>query len=258
MDKKLAIYFDSDNVSADYVDFVFGKLKSTDIIVKRAFRDWSKPSNWNKDLLEKYAIKPEQIFSCAKAKNATDIAITIAVLDEINKGIVSGIVIVSSDSDFSALIDRIRANGLEAIGFGENKTLLKLRNAYNEFIELPQKNIDENKSNDKSKANQSTQTKTATPKTPAKPKATATKTTNDTLDKEKLAIVTKAFKVCAEDGWCDIGKLGTYFKNNNIDSKIFGSSLKKFFKKYPKNFELQEKEGKKSNSKKRPFVKLKK
>lgn len=221
MDKKLAIYFDGDNVSADYVEFVFSKLKGTDIIVKRAFRDWSKTSNWSKDLLEKYAIKPEQIFSCAKAKNATDIAITIAVLDEINKGIVSGIVIVSSDSDFSALIDRIRTNGLEAIGFGENKTLLKLRNAYNKFIELPQKD-----------------------KIP--------------INKEKLAIITKAFKVCAEDGWCDIGKLGIYFKDNNIDSKIFGSSLKKFFKKYPKNFELQEKEGKKSNSKKCPFVKLKK
>lgn len=221
MDKKLAIYFDGDNISADYVEFVFSKLKGTDIIVKRAFRDWSKTSNWSKDLLEKYAIKPEQIFSCAKAKNATDIAITIAVLDEINKGIVSGIVIVSSDSDFSALIDRIRANGLEAIGFGENKTLPKLRNAYNKFIELPQKD-----------------------KIP--------------INKEKLAIITKAFKVCAEDGWCDIGKLGIYFKDNNIDSKIFGSSLKKFFKKYPKNFELQEKEGKKSNSKKRPFVKLKK
>lgn len=222
MDKKLAIYFDGDNVSADYVEFVFSKLKGTDIIVKRAFRDWSKTSNWSKDLLEKYAIKPEQIFSCAKAKNATDIAITIAVLDEINKGIVSGIVIVSSDSDFSALIDRIRTNGLEAIGFGENKTLPKLRNAYNKFIELPQKD-----------------------KIPS-------------IDKEKLAIITKAFKVCAEDGWCDIGKLGTYFKDNNIDSKIFGSSLKKFFKKYPKNFELQEKEGKKSNNKKCPFVKLKK
>lgn len=221
MDKKLAIYFDGDNVSADYVEFVFSKLKGTDIIVKRAFRDWSKTSNWSKDLLEKYAIKPEQIFSCAKAKNATDIAITIAVLDEINKGIISGIVIVSSDSDFSALIDRIRANGLEAIGFGENKTLPKLRNAYNKFIELPQKD-----------------------KIP--------------INKEKLAIITKAFKVCVEDGWCDIGKLGIYFKDNNIDSKIFGSSLKKFFKKYPKNFELQEKEGKKSNSKKRPFVKLKK
>lgn len=221
MDKKLAIYFDGDNISADYVEFVFSKLKGTDIIVKRAFRDWSKTSNWSKDLLEKYAIKPEQIFSCAKAKNATDIAITIAVLDEINKGIVSGIVIVSSDSDFSALIDRIRANGLEAIGFGENKTLPKLRNAYNKFIELPQKD-----------------------KIP--------------INKEKLAIITKAFKVCAEDGWCDIGKLGIYFKDNNIDSKIFGSSLKKFFKKYPKNFELQEKEGKKSNSKKCPFVKLKK
>lgn len=223
MDKKLAIYFDSDNVSADYVDFVFSKLKGTDIIIKRAFRDWSKSSNWSKDLLEKYAIKPEQIFSCAKAKNATDIAITIAVIDEINKGAVNGIVIVSSDSDFSVLIDRIRANGLEAIGFGENKTLPKLRNAYNKFIELQQKD-----------------------KIPP-------------IDKEKLAIITKAFKAeCDTDGWCDMGKLGTYFKNNNIDSKIFGSSLKKFFKKYPKNFELQEKADKKSNSKKCPFVKLKK
>ena len=222
MDKKLAIYFDSDNVSADYVDFVFSKLKGTDIIIKRAFRDWSKSSNWSKDLLEKYAIKPEQIFSCAKAKNATDIAITIAVIDEINKGAVNGIVIVSSDSDFSALIDRIRANGLEAIGFGKDKTLPRLRNAYNKFIELPQKD-----------------------KIP--------------IDKEKLAIITKAFKAeCDTDGWCDISKLGNYLKNNDIDSKIFGSSLKKFFKKYPKNFELQEKVDKKSNSKKCPFVKLKK
>lgn len=257
MDKKLAIYFDGDNVSGDYVDFVFSKLKDTDIIIKRAFRDWSKSSNWSKELLEKYAIKPEQIFSCAKAKNAADIAITIAVIDEINKSTVNGIVIVSSDSDFSALIDRIRANGLEAIGFGNDKTLPRLRNAYNKFIELPQKDTNKNES----KTNKAIQTKTSAPKTLTKPKVTATKiqTPDDVLDKEKLAIITKAFKAeCDTEGWCDIGKLGTYFKNNDIDSKIFGSSLKKFFNKYPKNFELQEKMGKKSNSKKRPFVRLKK
>ena len=234
MGKKIAVFFDSDNVSADYVDFVFDELsklnKDGTNIIKRAFRDWSKPSNWSKDLLDKYAISPIQVFSCAKSKNATDIAIVIAIIDEINRGIIDGVAIVSSDSDFSALADRIRASGLEAIGFGRSESLPRLKNAYDLFVELPQK--------DKS-TNENTIDKDKLP-----------------LDKDKIDILTKAFKeVGDKNGWCDIGKIGVYFKDNGIDSKIFGRSLKKFFEKYPKHFEVAEKSIKDS-TKKRPFVKF--
>lgn len=55
-------------------------------------------------------------------KNCADIAMTIAAMDLMRDGIVRGICIVSSDSDFAPLARRLKAGNLVVHGFGESKT----------------------------------------------------------------------------------------------------------------------------------------
>ena len=51
-----------------------------------------------------------------------------------HKGKLDGFCLVSSDSDFTRLAQRLRENGLEVYGFGERKTPESFRNACNRFI----------------------------------------------------------------------------------------------------------------------------
>lgn len=69
-----------------------------------------------------------------KGKNASDIGLVIDAMDILHTGRFDGFVIVSSDSDFTALANRIREQGLEVIGIGEDKTPESLRNVCNRFV----------------------------------------------------------------------------------------------------------------------------
>lgn len=66
-------------------------------------------------------------------KNSADIAMTIAAMDLMREGVVRGICLVSSDSDFAPLARRIRAANLSAHGFGEAKTREGFRRACSTF-----------------------------------------------------------------------------------------------------------------------------
>ena len=66
-------------------------------------------------------------------KNSADIAMTIAAMDLMRDGVVRGICLVSSDSDFAPLARRIRAGNLSAHGFGEAKTREGFRRACSTF-----------------------------------------------------------------------------------------------------------------------------
>jgi hypothetical protein len=66
-------------------------------------------------------------------KNSADIAMTIAAMDLMRDGVVRGICLVSSDSDFAPLARRIRAANLVVHGFGETKTREGFRRACSTF-----------------------------------------------------------------------------------------------------------------------------
>ena len=52
-------------------------------------------------------------------------------------------VIVSSDSDYTSLVQKIREKGKQALGFGELKTIKSYVNSFNEFFYLNVKEEDE-------------------------------------------------------------------------------------------------------------------
>ena len=55
-------------------------------------------------------------------KNASDIAMVIDAMDLLHSGRLDGFCLVSSDSDFTRLASRLREQGADVYGFGEQKT----------------------------------------------------------------------------------------------------------------------------------------
>jgi uncharacterized LabA/DUF88 family protein len=85
-------------------------------------------------MLSKHAIIPQQQFAYVTGKNASDIALVIDAMDLLHSGRFDGFCLVSSDSDFTRLAARIREQGVDVYGFGEQKTPESFRQACRRFI----------------------------------------------------------------------------------------------------------------------------
>ena len=149
-DKKIAVFFDCENISSKYLDEIFFELaKSGEVMIRQAYKDWS--SNQSKSWSEKipmFAIKPIHSNSNVSSKNVSDFQIVIDVMNTMHYSNINTIVLVSSDSDFTSLAIEIKSKGFEVIGFGEKKTPDSLINAYSTFFELPITKVDALKDED--------------------------------------------------------------------------------------------------------------
>lgn len=133
-----ALLIDADNVSAKYIKPILTELsKYGNITYKRIYGDWTSTqhSSWKDELL-KNSIMPIQQFSYTQGKNATDSAMIIDAMDILYTNDVDGFCIVSSDSDFTRLVSRLRESGKMVIGMGENKTPEPFRKACDKFTIL--------------------------------------------------------------------------------------------------------------------------
>jgi uncharacterized protein (TIGR00288 family) len=137
-DKNIALLIDADNASPDHLDqvlLVLGELGT--INVRRAYGNWAKPSlkGWEK-LTGLHSIIPTQQFDVAKGKGATDMRLIIDAMDLLYRGKIDGFGIMSSDSDFAPLAQRIREEGQEVWGFGTAKTPGPFRQACSRFFDI--------------------------------------------------------------------------------------------------------------------------
>lgn len=134
--KRLAVLIDADNASAKIAEGLFEEIaKLGEASVRRIYGDFSSPQSkpWS-DVLTRYAILPQQQFAYVKGKNASDIALVIDAMDLLHSGRFSGFCLVSSDSDFTRLASRIREEGVDVYGFGEQKTPESFKQACRRFI----------------------------------------------------------------------------------------------------------------------------
>jgi uncharacterized protein (TIGR00288 family) len=134
----IALLIDADNASPEHLDevlLVLGELGT--INVRRAYGNWAKSSlkGWG-NLTGIHSIVPMQQFDVAKGKSATDMRMTIDAMDLLYRGHVDGFGIMSSDSDFLPLAQRIREEGLPVYGFGTTKTPLGFRQACTRFFDV--------------------------------------------------------------------------------------------------------------------------
>ena len=133
---RLAVLIDADNTSPRIAAGLFEEVaKMGEASVRRIYGDFSSTrlKSWS-DLLNKYAIVPQQNFAYTTGKNASDIALVIDAMDLLYSGRFDGFCLVSSDSDFTRLAARIREQGVDVFGFGAQKTPESFRQACRRFI----------------------------------------------------------------------------------------------------------------------------
>ncbi|NWK96571.1 hypothetical protein DM806_13045 [Sphingobium lactosutens] len=134
----IALLIDADNASAAHFDSVMTVLAELGTVnIRRAYGNWSKATlkAWAA-LSITQAIEPQQQFDLTKGKNATDMKMTIDAMDLLASGRVDGFGLMSSDSDFTPLVTRIRQDGIPVYGFGTANTPEGFRRACTRFIDV--------------------------------------------------------------------------------------------------------------------------
>jgi uncharacterized LabA/DUF88 family protein len=201
---RLAVLIDADNASAKIADGLFEEIaKLGEASVRRIYGDFSSARSkaWA-DVLSKHAIIPQQQFAYTSGKNASDITLVIDAMDLLHSGRFDGFCLVSSDSDFTRLAARIREQGVDVFGFGEQKTPESFRQACRRFVYtenlLPGAAADEQDS---------------APKKSLQPPSAAT------------PIIRKIIaQMESEDGWVPLGAVGNQLANlaSDFDPRTYG------------------------------------
>ena len=204
--KSLAVLIDADNTSARYAQAIFEEIVTLgEANVRRIFGDFSSSrlAGWD-GAIKSLAILQNQQRSNTTGKNAADIALVIDAMDLMHKGKLDGFCLVSSDSDFTRLAQRLREDGLQVYGFGERKTPEAFRNACTRFIYV--ENLVEAVAE---KGGASSTTAAAAEKQPPS---------------KAVKIVVKAMEGADDDGWVDLGSVGKliYGAAPDFDPRTYG------------------------------------
>ena len=134
-ERRFAVLIDADNVSPKYIKYILDEVSDIGIATyKRIYGDWTDNEKraWKNVLLD-WSVNPIQQYSYTTGKNATDSAMIIDAMDILYSGNVDGFCLVSSDSDFTKLAQRLREAGMFVMGIGEQKTPKPFRAACDTF-----------------------------------------------------------------------------------------------------------------------------
>lgn len=201
-----AVLIDADNIPAKYAEPILKEITSFgEPALRRVYGDWSsgRLSNWSK-VVRDLGLVAHQESANTVGKNASDIGLVIDAMDILHTGRFDGFVLVSSDSDFTALANRVRENGLDVIGIGEKKAPESLRNVCNRFI-LIENIVDE----------------------PIQPKAadSGRAPAGKVAPTEAVPLILRAMdKIPQDDEWYALGQLGQYItaENPDFDTRTYG------------------------------------
>ena len=203
--RRIALLIDCDNVSHNSIEGVLEELAKYGMVnVRHAHGDWNSPSlsGWiNK--LHPHAIRPMQQFAYTKGKNATDSAMIIDAMDLLYSKTIDAFALMTSDSDFTPLVMRILESGLPVYGFGEKKTPQPFVDACSPFI------FTENLVS-------TAEDKADSPQQPVK-KSKKELRKDTTLVK---LLRTAVEQTSDDDGWAELGRVGSYISNNSSFSSI--------------------------------------
>ena len=135
---RLAVLIDADNVPAKHAPAILhAATQIGDPAVRRVYGDWSNQRlrHW-RDHVRDLGLSAHQEDAHTTGKNSADIGLVIDAMDLLHAGHFDGFVLVSSDSDFTALANRLREAGRKVYGMGETKTPRALRQVCNRFVQI--------------------------------------------------------------------------------------------------------------------------
>ena len=134
----LAVLIDGENASPRHARAVFEAAEALgEATVRRIYGDFSnrRLGCWNAAIRE-HSIVPCHQPTHVRGKNAADMALALDAMDLMYGQGLEGIALMSSDSDFTRLAQRLREGGIAVYGFGESKTPRAFRAACHRFDTL--------------------------------------------------------------------------------------------------------------------------
>ena len=231
-DARLAVLIDTDNASVSHLEALLSEIATLGTAsVRRAYGDWTRPqlNSW-KNVLLNYSIQPIQQFSYTTGKNATDSSLIIDAMDLLYTERFDGFCLVSSDSDFTRLAQRIREQGLLVYGFGRSTTPKAFVQACDHFTYL--EFFEANKAPLAMDFYDSADMLFSTDANQMKPVDVA-------ITLVKLAIATMA----DDQGWANIAPVKNYLLKvePDFDARLFNfNKFSDFLRAYPRYFQVQE------------------
>ena len=244
--------------------------------VRRIYGDFSKPNllPWKQKSLE-FSFRSVNAFSYTSGKGSSDAVMIIEAMDLLYRNSnLDGFVLVSSDSDFTPLAQRLREAGKHVIGFGQRQTPIPFATACERFIyteKLRDAEIHQNsppsvtqpKSSLTKRASLTKKTNEAQnlltdttkvkkivgnpPSAAHKPKSSPAKKTTSTMNttKEEFALSAESMKALKKalddagdkDGWVSLSLLGQILSVEDRNSIC--RKLSTFFVQHSQYFELR-------------------
>ena len=251
--RRLAVLIDADNAQQAVIEGLLAEIAKYGVAsVKRIYGDFTstRMTQWKQALL-KHSINPVQQFAYTSGKNATDSSLIIDAMDLLYTQRFDGFCLVSSDSDFTRLAQRLREEGLLVYGFGEKKTPDAFVQACDKFVytevlrtEAPPRTA--------AKPAGAAPVKKAAKSAPQKPAAVAAPVapTAPAEGKDKageplpIALIRQAIEEASdENGWAFLGSVGSYLNKirPDFDPRLYGHrKLSDLLKHQPRHFAIEE------------------
>jgi hypothetical protein len=236
----LAVLIDADNAQPAIIEGLLAEVAKYGVAsVKRIYGDFTSPqqTQWKKALL-KHSIQPVQQFAYTSGKNATDSSLIIDAMDLMYTRRFDGFCLVSSDSDFTRLAQRLREEGHTVYGFGERKTPDAFVQACDKFIYAEV-------------LRREPEPPPAAPASPVAPAKKAARKSPAPAKPEKpappslpKALLVQAIEEATDDeGWAHLGAVGSYLSKirPDFDPRLYGhKKLSDLLKAHKAIFEVQE------------------
>ena len=244
---RFAVLIDADNAQASVVQELLAEVsRYGTATIKRAYGDWTTTNlkGW-KDVLHKMAIQPVQQFSYTSGKNATDSSLIIDAMDLMYTGRFDGMCLVTSDSDFTRLAQRLREEGLTVYGFGERKTPDAFVQACDKFVYTEVLRAQE-ATPTPAKPMQKAAKKVAakSPRAQGKPAAAAPVAKPAGPLPLPLDLIRQAIEEASDDeGWAHLGTMGSYLNKvrPDFDPRLYGQKkLSDLLRQHPRHFKVEE------------------
>jgi len=237
--RNLAMLIDAENAPTTVLGRMLERVSLYGVpMIRYAYGDWTKLSNKSVNAYKKHGIRLIQQTTYVSGKNASDIRLVIDAMDILHMGNMQGFCIVSSDSDFTGLCNRIREAGLFIMGIGQgNITHDALQQACHLFIPIEDLMQEHEKDNRLLRLLEAPKSQDAEIHLlPASnPVADLRQTQlNDTLQQllERAYVLTKSEYA----SWINLATLGNMIQRiqPNFDCKTYGySKLSTLIKNYP-------------------------
>lgn len=133
----VALLIDGENMVAHHLPQILSEAeKLGEITIKRVYGNWTTYNfhrHWSDPVIQ-FAFEPIHHIEAKSGSNGSDIALVIGAMDILHSHAVKNFCLVTSDSDYTPLVMRLRADGCTVYGFGRPNTPEILKKAFTKFF----------------------------------------------------------------------------------------------------------------------------